>query len=382
MSEYSDYGEHDLLRLARRVNNPKRSYLLVNPLQGKHIPVIPDEALTMMRTLGRKIKEKHSGVPVVIGFAETGTAIGAAVASECGNQCVYMHTTRELDESVQRWIYFSEEHSHATEQKLCGDGLDERIERSDYVLLVDDEISTGKTILNTVSAIRDACPAAKQKEFVVASVINRVDESRLPEFTRQKISFVFLLHLDVQNYEERVKDLIVHEACAPRVDRSDETGKEIVHLSTALPVPRRGVSIDQYNAACKRASSEILEKASGIQDKRVLVLGTEEFMYPALCLAQELGKTGHAQSVKFHATTRSPIGISSEKEYPIANGIRIPSFYSKDRITYLYDLEAYDTVIVFTDAQEVLPEAIHELTQGLREKQCRRVLFFCGDNHV
>ena len=382
MSKYSGYSEHDLMRLAKRVNNPKRSYLLVNPLQGKHIPVIPDEAITMTRALGETIKANSPGIPVVIGFAETATAIGAAIASEYGKQCFYIHTTREPDKNVQRWIYFSEEHSHATEQKLCADGLEERIKCSDYVLLVDDEISTGKTILNTVSAIRDACPAANQKEFVVASIINRVDESHLPEFTKQKISFVYLLHLDVENYEETVKNLIVQEAKLPQVGLSDEATKEIVHLSTALPVPRRGVLMDQYTAACKRASSEILERIACCKGDRILVLGTEEFMYPALLLAQELNKTGRPKSVKFHATTRSPIGICDEKNYPITNGIRIRSIYSEERITYLYDLDTYDKVIVFTDAQEASPKAIRDLTQGLLEKQCGRIWFVIGDKHV
>lgn len=382
MSKYNSYSAHDLLRLARRVNNSKRSYLLVNPLQGKHIPVDPNEALTMMQTLGTTIKAKHSGVPLVIGYAETATAIGAAVASVFGNQCLYIHTTRELDESIHRWIYFNEEHSHATEQKLCGDGLNERIECSDYILLIDDEISTGKTILNTVAAIRDACPAAKQKEFVVASIINRVDESHMPVFMSEMISFVFLLHPKVENYDERVKDLIVHEANAPQLDCVDSAIKEIVHLSTVLPNPRRGVSIDQYNAMCKSASFEILNRISCEKDDRVLVLGTEEFMYPALLLAQELSITGYTKSVKFHATTRSPIGICSENDYPIVNGIRIHSLYSKDRITYLYDLDSYDTVIVFTDAHDTAPEAIRELTQGLLEKQCDRIYMFCGGKYV
>ena len=35
------YTAADTLRIAKRYNNPKRSYLLVNPLQAKHIPVSP-----------------------------------------------------------------------------------------------------------------------------------------------------------------------------------------------------------------------------------------------------------------------------------------------------------------------------------------------------
>ena len=40
------YTQQDLLRVARRVNNTKRSYLLVNPLQAKHIPLTANQAIT------------------------------------------------------------------------------------------------------------------------------------------------------------------------------------------------------------------------------------------------------------------------------------------------------------------------------------------------
>ncbi len=354
----------------------------MNPLQGKHMPVAPDQALAMMTMLGKTVKEKHAGVPLVIGFSETATAIGAAVASEIGNQCLYMQTTREADEDVHHWIYFSEEHSHATEQKLCGDDLDERISHSDYILLVDDEISTGNTILNIASAIRRACPAAIQKEFVVASIINRVDDQYLMRFSEQKISFVFLLHLDIENYEEKVKGFTVREAEPPKKDNTPKCKYAITQLSAFLPEPRRGVRIGQYKAACQKIAKEILEKIIDVDNKRVLVLGTEEFMLPPLLLAEELAKTALTDSVKFHATTRSPIGVCSEDSYPITNGIRIHSFYSKDRVTYLYDIEAYDLVIIFTDSQEIIPEAIEDLVQGLGEKHCHRALFFYGGNYV
>ena len=37
------YTEQDLIKIAKRQNNKKRNYLIVNKLQGKHIPVIPSK---------------------------------------------------------------------------------------------------------------------------------------------------------------------------------------------------------------------------------------------------------------------------------------------------------------------------------------------------
>ena len=76
------YTAADTLRIAKRYNNPKRSYLLVNPLQAKHIPVSPAAALEMMGALGDQVAAKYPEARLVIGFAETATAIGAAAQDE------------------------------------------------------------------------------------------------------------------------------------------------------------------------------------------------------------------------------------------------------------------------------------------------------------
>ena len=37
----------DLVKIAKRENNTKRSYLYVNPVQGKHVPVSPSLPLLL-----------------------------------------------------------------------------------------------------------------------------------------------------------------------------------------------------------------------------------------------------------------------------------------------------------------------------------------------
>ena len=152
------YTQQDLLRVARRVNNTKRSYLLVNPLQAKHIPVPPSRALEMMGALGDRLAEGWPEARLVIGFAETATAIGAAAAERLGEDCVYLHTTRESFSGGQAWLHFSEEHSHAVDHALWGEGLGERIARSPQVILVDDELSTGRTLRNMAAKLRERYP--------------------------------------------------------------------------------------------------------------------------------------------------------------------------------------------------------------------------------
>lgn len=71
-----------------------------------------------------------------------------------------MHSTREklLDEKVT--LYFEEEHSHAVDQR-CYAPL-HYLENDHTIVLVDDEITTGKTALNIIASL--------QKDFRVKSM--------------------------------------------------------------------------------------------------------------------------------------------------------------------------------------------------------------------
>ena len=51
-------------------------------------------------------------------------------------------------------------------------------------------------------------------------------------------------------------------------------------------------------------------------------------------------------------------------------------------MTYLYDLDRYDSVIVFSDSPETVFEAVRDLKRGLEEKQCGKLRFFYSRRHV
>lgn len=74
----------------------------------------------MMEALGDLLARKYPQTKLVIGFAETATAIGAVVAERIAPDCVYVHTTREQFPAANQWIEFLEEHSHAVEQSSGG----------------------------------------------------------------------------------------------------------------------------------------------------------------------------------------------------------------------------------------------------------------------
>jgi len=375
------YKEQDLLRLARRRDTSKRAYLMVNPLQAKHVPSRPGDALGMMEALGRALAEEFPDTGLVIGFAETATAIGAVAAGFFPEDCVYLTTTREPLPQVKDWVLFQEEHSHAMEQKLCGDGLRERLKKTKQLIFVEDELSTGRTMGNVVRRLRERYPEMAGKPVVAASLLNRVSEENMDRLRQLGVTCRWLLRIPEEDYTRRVLQYTPIEPVDCRGSGMPPEGLESCRLDCALPDPRTGVPAGEYQRRCAALADEALEKVRDRLHGHVLVLGTEECMYPALRLAQAIEASGAAGSVSVHATTRSPIAISPDSGYPITNGYEMSSFYEKDRNTYVYNLQNYDTAIVLSDAGPENPEGPRDLAAACGLWGVRPV-FLYGGKHV
>lgn len=374
------YKEKDILRIAKRINNGRRPYLLVNPLQAKHIPVAPSEALQMMASLGEVVAENYSEARLVIGFAETATAIGAVVAKTISDECLYIHTTRENVRTAKQYIYFTEEHSHATEQKLVSDDLNNYLEETSTVILVDDEFSTGKTLINMVNQLKATYPVLNKKKFVAASIINRLSEDNLNRLEKEGIESVCLLKLPNVDYTEEVASILAETAeCCLVPPRQLQSAASVIVCN--FPDPRSGVVISDYFDICL-TKTELIKGSFELKDKRVLVLGTEECMLPALLIGSKIEKAGLARSVKCHATTRSPIGICNAAGYPIKSGYRLHSFYDVNRETFIYNLQKHDVAIIVSDTYKQFNSGLYDLSIALNNNGCNSILCIVGENDV
>lgn len=372
----TSYTKETTLRVAKRYRNAKRAYLLVNPLQAKHMPVSPTEALTMMRTLGEGLRQEFPGARLVLGFAETATALGAAVASRLGPDCAFLTTTREAGEGPG-WVRFLEEHSHAAEQKLWGGDLDALLQKTDTVLFVDDEISTGKTLRNMVAQLTRRWPALGEKTLVAASLLNRVTPEQEEALGDAGITCRCLVRLPQEDHTAQVADWTVTEA-PPAVPQNLSFRQETLPGEGLLD-PRKTLRIGAYDSSCQAVAEVMLSRALGPVETlgKTLVLGTEECMYPALRLGERLERLG--AEVCCHATTRSPIGLCDAPGYPIRSGWKLPSFYEEERTTYVYNLREYDTVIVLSDTKKTDLRAIQALASVLT---CKQLIYTQGEGYV
>ncbi|MEU2114560.1 phosphoribosyltransferase [Streptomyces sp. NPDC016459] len=175
-----------LLGLALR-RNPKRAHLLVSSVLGKHVPQRPSVVYGSGLDLGRRVRallgDEEAARSVVLGYAETATALGHAVADGLG-LAPYLHSTRRPVAGVARAGGFEESHSHATSHLLLPE--DPKLLAGDGTLvLVDDEFSTGNTVLNTVRALHERYPRDRYVVVALVDMRSPSDLGRLDAFAAE-----------------------------------------------------------------------------------------------------------------------------------------------------------------------------------------------------
>ncbi|MEQ4609323.1 phosphoribosyltransferase domain-containing protein [Streptomyces cavourensis] len=110
----------ELLGLALR-RNPKRAHLLVSNVLGKHVPQKPSVVYGAGYGLGERVRAllgaEEARRAVVLGYAETATGLGHAVADGL-RDAPYLHSTRRPVAGVAPAGGFEEAHSHATSHLL------------------------------------------------------------------------------------------------------------------------------------------------------------------------------------------------------------------------------------------------------------------------
>lgn len=350
------YNKNDIIRIAKRENNTMRSYLVLNRLQAKHIQADPVETIEMFDTLAEKLSGKiDPATTLIIGFAETATAIGAHLAVYHGTY--YIQTTRE-DIKGAKYIYFSEMHSHASEQRIVRNELDKVIDGITDIVFAEDELTTGNTILNAIHSINKAYKK-RNFRFHAVSLINGMDKKSLNLFARKGVTIRFLIKTNNEEYEETAA---AYESSG-RVVPAAHTNT-IVNTVTAQGMinPRMMTTGKKYASAMKALYS-FLKSLKKKTTKNVLFIGTEECMYPAIYIANRESKG--VSRVRTHSTTRSPIAVCTDEAYPLHTRFELHSLYDSERQTYIYDLDSYDHVVIVTDAPEGDETGLNELVAAL-----------------
>ena len=163
----------EMLGLALRLRNPQRAQLLVSQVLGKHVPQRPATVYRVGYDLGRAVREllgPQAPDAVVLGYAETATGLGHCVADGLGGHAParYLHSTRRSVAGVAPVGGFEETHSHATSHLLLPEDPN-LLAGGGPLVLVDDELSTGNTIVNTIASLHERFPRGW---YVVAALVD------------------------------------------------------------------------------------------------------------------------------------------------------------------------------------------------------------------
>ena len=346
-------GLHDLLGLALR-RNPKRAHLLVSRVLGKHVPQRPDVVYGHAYELGERVRDllgpDDAARAVVLGYAETATGLGHAVADGVG-AVPYLHSTRREVPGIAPHGGFEEEHSHATGHLLLPEDP-ALLTGSGPLVLVDDEFSTGQTVLNTIRALHGLAPRRRYVVVALTDMRSPADRTRLDAFAADLGARVDLVALATGSVTlpagvlEQGRALVAaHEAPSPGPEAIPAASpappsavrRVDVGWPAGLPDGGRHGFLPGHRKRLEAALPRMGERLAGALPpgvRRVLVLGNEELMYAPLRLAQALqdalAPTGPGggphdaapyAEVRYSTTTRSPVLAVDDPGYAIRSRI-------------------------------------------------------------
>lgn len=382
----------DLFIMAARMNK-KRSFLFVSKILGKHLPIIPSKGLLTGPLLAAQYAAKTAGMelskefnlqakfaeenpnvpeafipselsPVIIGFAETATALGQAFFSAF-KKADYFHTTREMISNEDPVITFEEEHSHATSHRCYISRI--LVDNTREIVLVDDEMSTGKTAINIIRSIQAKFP---RDVYTVVSILDWRSDEDMQKFNELedelgiKINCVSLLRgkftvsghspeseMDAEEAtfaipEQKVKKHYVDQISP--VPGSSFYGGKLKKIPYAASSGRFGMDEIARNLL-DEILLDVAAKLSALsQGKRVLCVGTGEFMYfPMKTAALMCG------DVSYQSTTRSPIHVVNKEGYGARYGMAFPNPEDLEIQHFLYNVAPfqYDEVFIFFERE-------------------------------
>ncbi|MBI6550247.1 phosphoribosyltransferase domain-containing protein [Xenorhabdus lircayensis] len=303
-----------LFEVAER-RNPKRAFLFVSKVLGRHIPVSPSTMRSVYRQLSEQFPANLPGPVLYIGMAETAVGLAAGVFQETQgkvNAPVFLTSTRHpVDGDLL--CEFKENHSHATDHLIywpAESRLRQRVMDARTLVLIDDEATTGNTFLNLLDALRNA--ELKHIEHIVTVTLTDWSGESVVKRSPLPVSSVSLIE---GNWQWNA-DI---SAPVPIMPPVNVTARGEISIIGSQNWGRLGLDEIQCDIG-----ADIHVKAG----ENVLVLGSSEFVWPPFLLAERLEQEG--ASVMFGSTTRSPIScghaIQSVMAFTDNYGLGIPNF--------------------------------------------------------
>lgn len=366
--------EELLFCIGKRDNNEKRSFLFISKLLGKHLSVNPDVVkstgfllsslkygfnntthISCIKGIGKPSFEEYALDKdiLIIGFCETATALGLSVAASIHGS-YYITTTRETIQNIKQILRFEEPHSHASTHCMYSDSLD--LNKFKEIILVDDEITTGISLLNLVKEI---VKNSSVRKFSIMTILDWRSESMKDNFRKYisetgiEISVYSLLsgyifedittiykNKNVCRIEKTLDSIPLNIFDRQIVSTLENPCTEFLSYTGRFGIDSKCIS--SIEESSYKAANNLLKYLG--TNKRILVLGHGENIYIPSRVASHLQNLGC--EVSFRTTSRTPIycdgEIIKDIQMFVDRGVNY-HFYNRE------EAERYDRVIMLAD---------------------------------
>ena len=318
-------------------NNPRRGFLFLSKLLGKHWPCRPADMAALHRYLAAQLSATDAEGLLFVGMAETATGLGqgifeAYLAREVGS-ATYLQTTRYTLSGATE-LSFDESHSHATRIHLYlpdDAALRARVCRASTLVICDDEASSGRTFAALVSAVRAVNPHLRH---VIIALITDFSDGQAAQRMREVPGITGVHVISALQGSYRFEWAARSELAEPP-PAAGAAGCRRSHLSAYSA----RLGLEQRI----ELPPELVQQCQALRCAgRCLVIGTGELMHAAFRLACELERAD--DEVFVQSTTRSPILLGGD----IRSVVRVADPYGEHIANYLYNFtrEDYDQVFV------------------------------------
>lgn len=309
--------------------NPKRGFLIVSKVLGRHLPTPP----VALRAAATELAEQIPGdlpQPVLFcGMAETATGLAQAVwASWRGRQqaavSAYVQSSRQIVPDSRVLCRFEEGHSHAASHMVqISAAVEPVVAAARSLVIIDDECSTGATFVEAAEALVAALPGIER--IAVASLTDWSGGDFLARMPRPAAA----ASLIAGALEWSPGPAQAAAALAPTANRHGTAPATGMRSRSGLLVP---------DAAAR-------PPVTAHAGERVLVLGDGEHAYEAIVIAEEISAQGGVPAIQ--SITRTPAMLG----HAMQSVTTLEDAYGSGAACHVYNLVAHrpDRIVIATE---------------------------------
>lgn len=324
--------------------NPKRGFLIVSRVLGRHLPTPPQALRAAADALAAQIPGDLLGPVLFCGMAETATGLAQSVwaawrARHPGAASAYIQSSRQIAAGARILTRFEEGHSHAASHMVqVSADIEPTLAAARSLVIVDDECSTGSTFVEAAEALIAALP-----QIAAVHCASLTDWSAGGFLGRMP------------------RPAAAHSLISGTLEWTPGAGQAAATLAPAAnrhgTAPATGMRSRTGLLAPEAADRAPLTATPG---ERVLVLGDGEHAYEALRIAEDFAAQGAITAVQSITRTPALIGHAMQSVTTLTDA------YGSGATCHVYNLLAHrpDRIVI---AAEIAGAQADELARWVAE---------------